>query len=78
MSESLLLEVAENHVNIVILDPGISLFTKTNMGSKQSDHYTKMINNCDKPTTKFENVKSALSFVEEPPLGLIEDTVLFE
>ena len=78
MSESLILEVAEDDVHVVIMDPGVALFTKTNMGSKQTENYTKMMNNCSNTTRKFENVKSALSFVKEPPLELIQDTILFE
>ena len=75
VSEALELEADEDGVHMIVLDPGISLFTRTNMASRQEGHYEAMENNMISPVRmdKFRNIKNILSQIQNPELKTIED-----
>ena len=81
MSESLQLELGEVGVHSVILDPDPgsgSLFCKTNLGSKQSEHYETIDNNFvpDSEKSKFNQVKKIFSYIHPPKLEVIVDPLI--
>ena len=75
VSEALELEAEEDGVHMIVLDPGISLFTRTNMASRQEGHYEAMENNMSSlfRMDKFRNMKNILSQIQNPELKAIED-----
>ena len=74
MTEALQLEVAEDGVHLLSLDPGTSLFLRTSMGARQAGHYQTMENNVvTHKTEAFETTKTILSHVKGPELQIIED-----
>ena len=74
-SEALELEAGEDGVHMIVLDPGTSLFPRTNMASRQERHYEAMENNMTSPVRmdKFRNIKNILSQIPNPELKAIED-----
>ena len=78
VSECLRLETAEDRVHMIVLDPGISLFQRTNMGSRQEDHYENMENNMLRPVRmdKFHDMKNLFSQIQGPELKVIDDETL--
>ena len=75
VSEALELEAEEDGVHMIVLDPGTSLFTRTNMASRQEGHYEAMENNMSSLVRmdKFRNIKNILSQIQNPELKAIED-----
>ena len=74
MTEALQLEVAEDGVHLLSLDPGTSLFLRTSMGTRQAGHYQTMENNLvTHKTEAFETTKTILSHVKGPELQIIQD-----
>ena len=74
MTEALQLEVAEDGVHLLSLDPGTSLFLRTSMGTRQAGHYQTMENNLvPHKTEAFETTKTILSHVKGPELHIIQD-----
>ena len=74
MTEALQLEVAEDGVHLLSLDPGTSLFLRTSMGARQAGHYQTMENNVvTHKTEAFETTKTILSHVKGPELQIIQD-----
>ena len=75
---SLRLETAEDRVHMIVLDPGISLFQRTNMGSRQEAHYENMENNMLRPVRmdKFHDMKNLFSQIQSPELKVIDDETL--
>ena len=74
MTEALQLEVAEDGVHLLSLDPGTSLFLRTSMGTRQAGHYQTMENNLvTHKTEAFETTKTILSHVKGPELQILQD-----
>ena len=75
VTEALELEAGEDGVHMIVLDPGTSLFPRTNMVSRQEGNYEAMENNMARPVRmdKFNNMKNILSQIQSPELKAIED-----
>ena len=79
VTEALELEAGGDGVHMISLDPGTSLFPRTNMASRQEGHYEAMENNMTRPIRmdKFTNMKNILSQIPSmDPKAIVDENLM--